>query len=88
MRKTIYKYNLPIDGGEIPMHAGATILSVQAQYNSIAMWATVDPQQKAFEIRHFACIHTGDNYTADNLKFLGTVLTDVGSYVTHVFERL
>lgn len=85
----ILKYEIPKSEG---VHAlwlprGAKILSIQNQYNKIAMWVTGDVGG-APERRWFAVVHTGGLYlNKSNFKYLATVLLDQGAYVTHIFEE-
>lgn len=82
----IWKFNLDItDRVEISMPKGAVRLSVALQHGRLALWALVDINAEITP-RYFRIFGTGHPVEGDYLNFIGTVLTDGGSLVWHVFE--
>lgn len=82
----IHKYPLDFESGLIlTMPAGAKILSVQLQRETMCVWALVDINQKDVE-RQFIICGTGHSL-GDNPpgEFIGTVQTMNGALVWHVF---
>jgi len=91
MQKTaIWKFHLAIINLQtIQMPKGARILSVQAQRNQVCLWAMVNPDPEIPSQTTEIEMHgTGHIFTEGNLKFIGTVLTENGNFVWHVFEVL
>lgn len=98
--KTIWRYSLLLsDHQTIRMPKNAVILSVNAQYDNLCLWAMVDPK-KPTEDRDIEVFGTGHPIHEDmgvERKFIGTVVTYktnhhdpglVSSLVWHVFERI
>ena len=91
MKKVIYKYQLKKLGTSevrIPVHA--EILSVASQYGQVVMFALVSEDGNTpTEVKHFESVYTGQSVDADisNFKFLGTVMFDDGTLVSHIFEH-
>lgn len=87
--KRIYKYALPImDLASIRMPRGAVILSIHQQFESICLWALVDPMREDdTEERTFRIAGTGHDLTLKVYSgFVGSVFLAGGSLVFHVFE--
>lgn len=86
--KAIYKFRLTITGEQkIPLTAGAKILSVGEQFDNVVLWAICEPK-KDIEERKIYIFGTG-HPLPDNINqrsFIGTVTTDAGNYVWHIFE--
>lgn len=83
--KTIYKYNIePNITYEMPQ--GAQILSVQAQEDTVQLWALVDTARPP-DIRKFRAYGTGHAIEHENLQFLGTCQLYGGNLVLHIFEE-
>jgi hypothetical protein len=88
---TIYKYPFAVrylteQDFVIDMPAGAEVLSVQVQGDSVCLWAMVDTEAAA-EVRRFRMFGTGHPLPRDaagRLRFVGTVQD--GWYVGHLFE--
>jgi hypothetical protein len=65
--KTIYKYDIqPNVTCEMPQ--GAQILSVQAQKDTVQLWALVDTMRQS-ELRKFQVYGTGHAVEQENLQF-------------------
>jgi len=47
MSKTIWKFDLEINGGILEMPKGSEILSMQTQNETLCLWALVDPDAKS-----------------------------------------
>lgn len=88
MIRVIYKYTLKVaTNQEIEMPANAQVLAVQGQNGNAVMWCLCD---KADDIvpRTFTVITTGDSFNASHCEYVGTLQTDGGRFVGHVFEVL
>lgn len=88
--KFIYKYGLdlkPTVNIELPF--GAEILSVHHQKDKIFIWALVDTKEKLM-INTFYIVGTGQMFPFDEIdtKFIGTVHTNNGDFVWHIFKEL
>lgn len=82
----IFKYTLPDHGlAIISTRQGATILSVADQCGALQMWAMVG-STKPPATRHFQIVHTGFDEVDDDMRFIGTALSQGGNIVRHVFE--
>lgn len=82
----IYKFPLMItDRQEILLPRNSKVLSVQEQYGDMTIWVLVDPSdikvRKAINI-----VGTGNPILNDPGEFIGTVQTNGGSLVWHVFD--
>lgn len=89
--KTIYKFQLYVmDEVTIPMQPGAEILTVREQDGQLALWAIVDPDRPATEMRRFRVVGTGNPMHAfqPTWRYIGTIqqATAFGEMVWHVFE--
>lgn len=84
----IFKYPLHLVSHQVvAMPRGAEILSVQLQYETICLWAVVEPDRVS-SARQIVILATGESVDKESflyLKFIGTVQVD--EYVWHVFER-
>jgi hypothetical protein len=87
---TIWKYSLKArESSHVPlvMPAGTELLDVHEQYEDICIWARVDPNQPANEVRAFAVFETGTSLNVNGShKYLGTAHLHDGDTVLHVFE--
>lgn len=83
---TIHKYRLFFGVG-VEMPKGAIILSVQFENNvGFVAFAMVDTD-KPFESRQFTKIETGEEITANDVKFLKYFSTiENGPHTWHIFE--
>jgi hypothetical protein len=86
--KTIYKYPLvspAINAIELPV--GAQVLTVQMQGSNPQIWALVDLDEKAVELRKFYIYGTGDQMPDNPGQYIGTFqMKDLG-LVWHLFEQ-
>ena len=78
---------------DLELPKGAQILCVQAQYDSLVLWAICDVHGEAKETRHFRVSGTGhrlafgeDAKKYTSRKYIGTVQFDQGDTILHVFE--
>jgi hypothetical protein len=88
--KTVFRYPLRLTGEpwlELPV--GAQVLSVAAPRfgaeDHLDLWAAVDTSQPV-ESRDFRIVGTGNPMPDDCGRFLGTVPTQMGRFIWHVFE--
>lgn len=85
--KGIFKYELIIaDHSKLCLPVGTIILSVQAQRDTICLWAVVDECQKELCLVDIFMYVTGQNISDKDLadkRFAGTV--QLGELVYHVF---
>lgn len=84
--KTIYKYELRLQGG-IDLPEGADILSVGNQGGGLYLWALVDPSS-SFEHRDIIVVGTGHPFNHSATLFIGTVHFPAVNLVWHIFERV
>jgi len=91
MSKSIWKFELKIDTDfTIEMPKGASVLSAQAQKETICIWAIVDTEAEK-EKRTFEVYGTGHDLPSDIEKdrmLIGTVQLMGGALIFHVFEKL
>jgi hypothetical protein len=86
MNCTIWKYTLePKHIQDIEMPTGAKILTVAMQFDTMCLWAMVDPSQPKMP-RRIAVVETGYSVPTDGC-FLGTVQTHGGKCVFHIFAE-
>lgn len=85
--ETIWKVPISVEGGSFDLPIGAEILTVQEQHNNITMWVVVDPDQPT-ETRHITVYGTGQPLPENPGIYQGTVQTNGGALVWHVFEDL
>ena len=86
---SIWKTCLTVtDVQKITVPVGATILSCDVQNSVVCLWYAVSkagvPVVESRTIRIIGTGHDIPDY--DDLRFIGTVLTESGSLVWHVFE--
>lgn len=86
--KTIYKYEMPVnDDFVLAMPLGARVLTVQIHRDRPYIWALVDADQTATELRRFCCVGTGHPIEEDGaLNYIGTFKVLVDTLVFHLFE--
>ena len=87
--KTIHKYELEItDEQSVAMPSMRQILSVGTQHGRVYVWALVDTDYAEAPVR-FRIIGTGNPAGEEPNKdsFLGTVITDEGKLVWHIFTE-
>ena len=87
--KTIWKWQVPMmDEFQIPMPAGAQLLSLQVQHGKPQLWALVDQNADAeMEYRWFRNYETGHVLPDDPGDYVGTYVAMDGRFVGHLFER-
>lgn len=87
--KAIYKYQLGVtDVQTVELPAGAKVLSVGTQRESIFAWALVNTDRDT-EPRTFVIKGTGhpiESGELDDTRFIGTVMLSGGALVFHIFE--
>lgn len=90
--KTIHRYELPItDRPSVRMPRGAQILTAPVsgrnRLGRVELWACVDTDT-SMEVREFCIVGTGNPMPDDCGQFIGTVATNGGAYIWHLFEVL
>lgn len=88
-RTYIYKYPLEVkEINEIEFPGPAEILSLHVQHNVPTMWVAVDTGGPS-ALRRFRIFGTGELMDdPDKYLYVGTVLTEDGDFVWHVFEEI
>lgn len=82
---TIWKFKLEIEDEQtVMMPMQAKVLSVAEQGGDLCLWAMVDPINRV-EPRRVRIVGTGHEMFWSEGKFVGTVLTEGGRLVWHVF---
>ncbi len=86
---TIWKFPLRLtDIQTVDMPASAEVLSAGNQFETICLWARVDPTA-ATTPRTFAIVGTGHAAPPPHeARFIGTVIMSSGAFVWHVFELI
>lgn len=85
--KRVYKYPFEFGGDEfeIPMPKGAKPLNFQFQFDTLCVWALVDPEAPMVA-RKFRIAGTGhDIENADELTYVGSVQMQGGALIFHLF---
>ena len=85
---TVYKYVIPlVDQPRLRMPRKADILSVGEQLGQLVLWARVDTDYPDVTraLRVYGTGHPAPD--AQIHQFVGTVQTDGGSLVWHVFDQ-
>lgn len=85
----IFKYPLEVtDVQTIQIPQGATILTVQVQYDKPCIWALVDPNEPV-ESRQIEIYGTGQQLDEDvRRRYIGTFQLRGGALIFHVFEPI
>jgi len=89
MAKVIWKFTLELtEEQDIDMPLGSSILSVGLQFERIQLWVMVDDATVVKKRRKIAIVGTGHkmDFRTYAGKFIGTVVTDSGTLVWHVFD--
>ena len=89
--RVIWKYALQGEDETVAeMPVGAEILTVQKQHGRPCVWALVDPDAAAVEVRRFRTYGTGRRHEAVTGNYIGTYQLDGGcgggGLIFHVFE--
>lgn len=84
--KVIYKYQLAVvSEQQIVMPLGAKILSVQAQRDTMCIWAMINPREEETQERTFFVEGTGQEFDLlPNMVFIG--ICQVSQFVWHIWE--
>jgi hypothetical protein len=89
MRRQVWKFPLAATGVQlVHMPAGAQILSVQLQGDTLSLWALCEVDREPTD-RAIAIYGTGHEMPSTEhgiLKFISTFQLDGGRLVFHVFE--
>lgn len=90
--KVIYKYELEsFKYQSIKIPKDAKILTAQIQYDSIMLWAIVNPDNTELDF-NFYVAPTGqpfpDDINIDDFIFINTVQIGGGSLIFHVFKEM
>jgi len=86
--KRIWKYPLAeTDEQILLMPEGAKILHVGEQRGVICVWVEVDTDAE-MEHRKFYIVGTGNKFPLYHVKYLGTVIKEMGVFVWHVYEAV
>lgn len=88
--KSIYKYDVPLEGATHMIPQGALLQHVAVQYQPdvVSFWATVDTETLIMEERRFEIVGTG-HLIPENGVYVGTAEVKVnngGSLVWHLIE--
>lgn len=89
----IFKYPVPLtEMFRLSLPPEAVVLSVQVQHNTPVVWVALDPDAPTVE-RFFWVIATGQDFTMEKVRFIGTFqLSVIGTrtsvLVLHLFEEL
>ena len=85
--RSVWKYAVEPDEFVVEMPTGAVVLSVEAQYGLVSMWALVNPEAPLCS-RRFVTVGTGHPLPdeIDSFRFVGTFQMRGGSLVFHLFE--
>lgn len=88
MSLTIWKFPLALERAQdIEMPAGAEILSIGNQRETICLWARVETEKTNKETRRFVIVGTGHGAPdAVGSKLIGVVMMQGGDLIFHVFE--
>jgi len=82
----IWKFDLAIqESNTITMPEGAEIVHVGVQYGTLRIWVKCDPL-KPDTNRVFRIFATGHEFDERDLIHIGSVFTEGGLYVWHIFE--
>ena len=83
----IWKYQLNvIDEQQLFLPADAKILTVQTQRGTPCLWALVNEENTAKELRKIAIYGTGNPIPDDPGEYIATFQMHNGDLVFHVFE--
>lgn len=87
----IYKYQIDASfhnqATDLRLPVGAKLLNIGVQDSSLSAWFQIPNPESQKESRTFYCMHTGQDFNNDNLKFRQTIKMS-NSYVVHVYEKM
>lgn len=87
MKKVIFKYSIDTGLNKITMPENAEPLYVAMQHDRLYLWAMVDQQRRPVD-RFFQVYGTGWEMDAEPGEYIGTAITEHGTFVWHVFEEV
>jgi hypothetical protein len=84
---SIWKYVVNLGATTVSMPIGAKVLTVAMQYESLCVWALVDPLADR-EVRRFMVFGTGHPIEVPDTRliYVGTIQLQGGAFIGHVFE--
>ncbi len=85
MNNRIWKFAITPGSLNIPMPAGAEILTAQAQGYDGCLWAAVDPDARPV-VRRVEVIGTGHHFGGEIGRYVATYQESGGALVWHVFD--
>lgn len=85
MSAVVWKFELQAEMHDYTMPAGAELLHVAMQRDISCIWIKCDPKAPP-EQRRLLVTGTGHEFSDEGLSFVGSMLTDDGRFVFHVFE--
>lgn len=84
--QTIYKYKLEIlNEQSVDLPKGSQILACMMQRDVPHLWVQVDMESPSCR-RMISMRDTGQRLHGEEGKYIGTIMTDSGAYVQHVFD--
>ncbi len=87
--KRIFKYPLDLTSFQtVQLPVGSKIISVGNQCNKLRMWVEVDPEQRDTQTRKIVVVGTGHTLPDVELRFIGTVPINEGTFIWHIYENL
>ena len=86
--KVIWKFSVHAGYREtISVPVGTRLFEAQFQRREIVIWGVVDEANALTEEREIFVLTTGSPMPDEPLRHLGTIQTNGGDYVFHVFEK-
>lgn len=87
-KKAVWKYILPETTSTVLIPKDSKILTVQAQFSQVTIWALINDTEAEKEERKFQIIGTGKEGEIghDLGDYIGTFQMNGGMHVFHVFE--
>jgi hypothetical protein len=87
----VYKYEVPFEDevrvSDLPPRGYAELLTVQVQRGVLCVWALVDLTHKGPKGRTLYVVGTGHPMPRHHGAYVGTVQTNDGGLVFHVFDE-
>ncbi len=85
--RTVWKIPLEIEGdNSVTLPEGVNVVHIDTQGDDIMMWVLVEPVRVSREYRFFVVATGGE--VPRNTQHVGTVLTNLGKSVWHVFAEM
>lgn len=82
----IGKFPLNLDSGVILAPANANLISVHVQRDQVCIWGEMDSDARPVS-RKVYVMGTGQVLPPDRGRFLGTVVTEGGALIWHIYDR-